>query len=225
MKKRCLFLALVVSLILATVACRFGRGDPDDQADPVSNQANSGEIFFQDDFSDESSGWYTFVDGEGVTDYQDGGFRIFVGVPNTYHWTNPEENFGDVQIEVDVTKLAGPEENDFGLICRYRDDANFYFFTISSDGYYGIAKFVDGEELLLGTDELGYDETAIRPGEATNHIRADCIGDTFTLYANGQQLTQVQDSDFASGDVGLIASTYEQAGTDMLFDNLVVRQP
>lgn len=217
MKKLCLLFPLF-AVIITTSACRFGQGEP-------TQAGSSGEVLFQDDFSDEASGWYTFVDQEGATDYQDGGFRIFVDLANTYHWTNPEKTFGDVQIEVDARKISGPEENDFGLICRYQDDANFYFFTISSDGYYGIAKFVDGEEILVGAEDLGFDDASIKAGQATNHMRADCVGDTLTLYANGQQLMQAQDDEFAAGDVGLIASTYDVVGTDMLFDNFVVRQP
>lgn len=205
-------------VIIASSACHFGQGEP-------TQTGGSGEVLFQDDFSDEASGWYTFLDQEGVTDYQDGGFRIFVDVANTYHWTNPEKTFGDVQVEVDARKISGPEENDFGLICRYQDDANFYFFTISSDGYYGIAKFVDGEEILVGAEDLGFDDAAIKSGQATNHVRADCVGNTLTLYANGQQLIQAQDDEFTEGDVGLIASTYDVVGTDMLFDNFVVTQP
>jgi hypothetical protein len=35
----------------------------------------------------------------------------------------------------------------------------------------------------------------------------------------------VSDSDFASGDVGLLAGTYDEVGTDIHFDNFVVRKP
>jgi hypothetical protein len=35
----------------------------------------------------------------------------------------------------------------------------------------------------------------------------------------------VPDTSFTSGDVGLIAGTYEEAGTDVLFDNFVVTKP
>lgn len=223
MKKHYFFLPLI-ALIVMTVACRFGQSEPTDDEGSIP-EAGSGEVLFQDNFSDESSGWYTFVDEEGVTDYEDGGFRIFVDVANTYHWTNPDRDFEDVQIDVDATKVSGPEENDFGVICRYQDDANFYFFTVSSDGFYGIAKFVDGEESLIGAEELGFNDAVIRSGEATNHIRANCVGDTLSLHTNGELLAQAQDGEFATGDVGLIASTYDQAGTDMLFDNFVVRHP
>ena len=62
-------------------------------------------------------------------------------------------------------------------------------------------------------------------GSASNHIRADCVGDTLTLYVNGMQLAQVKDARFPAGDVGLIAGTYATPGTDIRFDDFIVYQP
>jgi hypothetical protein len=66
---------------------------------------------------------------------------------------------------------------------------------------------------------------AIRLGTALNRLRADCVADRLTLYVNGEKLVEVQDTEFASGDVGLIAGTYQSAGTDIRFDNFIVYQP
>jgi hypothetical protein len=38
-------------------------------------------------------------------------------------------------------------------------------------------------------------------------------------------LTSVTDSTLTSGDVGLLASTYDEAGVDILFDNFIVTVP
>jgi len=38
-------------------------------------------------------------------------------------------------------------------------------------------------------------------------------------------LTSVADSTLSSGDVGLLASTYDEAGVDILFDNFTVTTP
>jgi hypothetical protein len=66
---------------------------------------------------------------------------------------------------------------------------------------------------------------AIRQGEATNHIRADCVGSSLTLHVNGAELAEVQDDTLASGDVGLLAGTFDQPGTELLFDDFVVKRP
>src|SRR3989337_2357847 len=89
---------------------------------------------------------------------------------------NPGLSFTDVQVEVDATKNGGPDDNDFGLICRYQDTENFYAFLISSDGFYSIMKYSGGSSETLGPDAMLSTDTVLQ-GDNTNHLRADCIGD------------------------------------------------
>jgi hypothetical protein len=77
---------------------------------------------------------------------------------------------------------------------------------------------------LIGEDKMATSDE-INLGLDTNHIRADCVGSELSLYVNGKLLTSVTDTDFANGDVGLIAGTYDTAGTDIHFDNFVVYDP
>ena len=60
---------------------------------------------------------------------------------------------------------------------------------------------------------------------ATNTIRADCVGSSLSLYVNGEKLDEVQDTEFGSGDVGLMAGSFDTPGTDIHFDNFVVTKP
>jgi hypothetical protein len=134
-------------------------------------------------------------------------------------------SFTDTRIEVDATKIGGPDANDIGAICRYKDEENFYFFVFGSDGYYSINKLVAGEESMVGSEELGFNDTAIQSGSSTNHLRVDCIGSTLAMYVNGTQLISATDTDLTEGNVGLIAGTWETAGADLNFDNFVVTKP
>jgi hypothetical protein len=97
-------------------------------------------------------------------------------------------------------------------------------FLISSDGYYGIVKLKGDQHSLIGTEQLKYNDR-IHPDQSEYRLRADCVGDTLKLYTNDFLLLKVQDRDFSSGDVGLLAGTYSVPGVDMLFDNFKVRQP
>ena len=120
---------------------------------------------------------------------------------------------------MDALKVGGERDNRFGIICRATSPNSFYTFIISSDGYYGIGKINGQEYHLIGMDAL-QPSSAILKGSALNHLRADCIGDTLTLYVNDNKLIEVRDSEFPAGDIGLIAGTYQTAGTDIRFDNL-----
>ena len=188
------------------------------------NQDNAGRLLFQDDFSDAKSGWDSLSNEDGITDYDNGQYRILVNTTNTDVWANPGLNFTNTIIEVDATKASGDDNNDLGVICRYKDSNNFYFFVISSDGYYGIGKFKDGQQVLVGMESMPPTD-AVRQGNATNHIQAECNGSTLRLVVNGQQLAETTDSDFTSGDAGLLAGSFENPGTDILFDNFIVREP
>ena len=182
-------------------------------------------MLFFDDFSDTNTGWDQVNESDYSTDYYQGAYRIFVNTASSDSWANPgDQMFDDVILEVDATKIAGPNDNDFGMICRYNDTKNFYNAVISSDGYYGITKVSSGTSQVLGWDQLVYRDL-ISQGETNNHIRFDCIGSELTLYVNGQQLDQQTDDEFTSGNVGLIAGTYDTPGADILFDNFKVFAP
>ncbi len=191
----------------------------------VTLPPTSGTILFSDDFNDPDSGWDRYSDEDGSTDYYDEGYRILITIERQLFWANPYRNFIDVRIEVDADLIGGSEDNSLGVICRYEDIDNFYALVISSDGYYGIRKRIDGGDLeILDDDSLRFSD-AIHLGGERNHITAECIGNSLRLFANGVLLKEVTDSDISSGDVGLIASTFDAPTTDILFDNFVVYAP
>ncbi|HEU0294396.1 MAG TPA: hypothetical protein VFR47_16775 [Anaerolineales bacterium] len=184
--------------------------------------APSGSVLFEDEFDVTTTGWDRFANEGGIMDYFEGGYRILVQRPGLNFWSTPEKDYGDVRIEADVLKLAGPDENRMGLLCRYQA-GNHYFFIISNDGYYAIGKFIDGQTTLLGQNEMS-PNAMIQPN-MINHLRADCVGDTLKFYVNFTEIATVQDGDLKSGDVGLLAGTFSQPGVDVSFDHFVVMQP
>jgi pectate lyase len=209
-----IYIALAV-LVVAAMACG------------TSSTGSSSKVLFQDKFTDTSSGWDHASSTDGSTDYQNGAYRINVLTPNVSLWANPSKKFqSDVSVEVDAAKSGGPDDNAFGVICRYQDAKNFYKFYITSDGYAGISKEANGDTTVISSSDGKIQQVDhINQGSATNHIRADCVGSNLTLYANGSEIASASDSSFTGGDVGLIARTYDTAGTDILFTNFVVSKP
>ncbi|HJR80904.1 MAG TPA: hypothetical protein VJ821_12585 [Anaerolineales bacterium] len=189
---------------------------------PVIAAANPGDVLYQEQFESNTTGWARIANDNGIMDYDSGGYRILVRQPKLNIWSTSERDFGDVRVEADVIKLNGPDENRMGLICRYQG-GDYYFFMISNDGYYVIGKFIGGLTLLLGQSEMQASD-AIQTG-AMNHLRADCIGDKLTFYINFTEVATATDSDFPTGDVGVVAGAFSEPGVDVLFDNFVVLQP
>lgn len=187
--------------------------------------AQPGGILLQDDFSDPGSGWDRTSTDDVLTDYENGEYRILVKVDNHSAWGNPNQtSYADVRVEADAHKVGGVDDNEFGLVCRHADPSNFYYVTISSDGYYGFFKYVNGELDIVGEEQLQPSDSIVL-GAATNHIRLDCVSSMLALYVNGEFVAEVSDSSHANGDVGLYAGTWDTPGTDILFDNFVVYQP
>jgi hypothetical protein len=185
---------------------------------------NPGDLLFQDGFSDPSSGWDKIRTQDGVTDYEGERYRIAINTPNADFWANPGLAFQDVVIDVDAGKVSGPDDNDFGVLCRYQDVNNFYFLIISSDGYYGIGMVKNGKQQLLDPPQMYHSEYII-PGDGPNHIQAICDGDEISLTVNGELLAEARDFSFIDGDIGLIVGSFDVAGVDIWFDNLTVRVP
>jgi len=242
------FFALVI-LVLVALACTFtpvtAVPTPTTTQPPVINNptqppavnnptqptagggGNGQQILFQDDFSNVNSGWDRTTNDYGSIDYANGGYRINVIQTTSYFFSTPYQSFqNDVRIEVDATKIGGPDDNAFGVQCRYQDAKNFYYFYISSDGYVGIGIDNAGTKTIISSSDGNLvSNSSINQGAATNHLRADCIGSTLTLYVNGTQAAAATDSTFTGGDVGLVAKTYTIAGTDIMFDNFFVYKP
>lgn len=211
----------VVFVLLAFVTSACSQILP---AQNAASNAARGDVLFQDDFSNTGSGWATWSQQASEVAYRSGGLSIRVSQPRYDYWSRPGKRFADTIIAVDASRVSGSDNNDFGIICRYRNSDNFYAFLISSDGYYGIVRVQDGQYQVLGAESLQYHEV-IQKGGATNQIQVECNGPNLTMAVNGSVLKQVQDTAFQSGEVGLLAGAYEDPGVDILFDNFIVLKP
>ncbi len=189
---------------------------------PVLPPPASGTTLFQDEFDSNVSGWDRLANDGGIMDYFEGGYRILVRLPGLNFWSTPEKDYRDVRLEADVLKLAGPDENRMGLMCRYQN-GNYYFFIVSNDGFYALGKFIGGQTTLLGQSEM-QSSASIQPN-MINHLRADCVGNTLTLYVNFNQIASAQDGDLSSGDIGVLAGSFSQPGVDVAFDHFIAMQP
>ena len=207
------FILALAALTAAGSACNYQSPPP-----------IPGDVLFQDDFSRPISGWDRYHDDVYSADYAEGGYRIQIFSPETDAWANPGLNLADVRIDLDATKRGGPDDNTFGVLCRYQDPRNFYFFLLSSDGYTGIGINIEGTRFLLSGDTM-FPSGAVLQGDVTNHIRVECVGYQLTMVVNGVLVAQTQSTQWATGDVGLTAGSYAEPGVDILFTDFTVLQP
>jgi len=182
---------------------------------------NQNPVLFKDDFTDQTGGWMTYQDSLSFAGYEQSGFRLMTDVPNYQIWSVPGLSFRNTQIFVQARKIEGIDDNLFGLMCRYQDQAHYYAFVISSDGYFGIYKKIDGQLALIDQAHMDF-SVAINQGTGVNDIQVVCLDDQLVLTVNNRRLLQVRDDTLTYGDVGLIAGSYETPGVSILFDNFIV---
>jgi S1-C subfamily serine protease len=182
-----------------------------------------GKVLFSDDFSINKAHWIS-TESYGSISYGNEELLFELWEPMYYLPQVAGVDLGDVIIDVDSYVVSPAGDADFGVICRYQDLDNFYGLEVSEDGYYSIWKYVDGEFSYMWEQgwhylpfELNYQDNV--------HITAACVGDTLTLAVDGELLAEVVDSDLTSGDVGMIAGTWDVPELIIGFDNLVFSEP
>lgn len=169
-------------------------------------------------FAQDSGGWETNADEDAGRFYRDGALHIEVTTDSLVAWSSSDALVTDFYLEVDATRIAGPLDNEFGVIFRRVDNNNFYLFNVSSDGYYGLRMLVDDEweEIIQWdrTDAIGSVEGS------SNRLGVLARGPRISLYVNNTLLGEVADDTFSAGKIALAAGTFEEAGVEIAFDNL-----
>jgi hypothetical protein len=96
-----------------------------------------------------------------------------------------DRKFNDMDLRVTTRMIAGPTDNQYGVIFRLHDLDNYYAFLISGDGYYSLVKKQDGVLVVISAWGLS---NAIRQETTENEIRIVARGNQFTFFVNGQPL-------------------------------------
>jgi hypothetical protein len=210
---------LVLGLVLAGCA----------PARPQSSPPPAG-VLFQDDFSNPNSGWDKQTSADVTTNYDNGQYLVAVAQPGVDVWAQPGLDLTDVAVAVQAQYSAGPTNNEYGLMCRYQrggdGKSSFYFFVISTDGYYALGKVSKDVRKILSPAQGSPQKTStIKPQSEANDLNATCQGQHLALTVNGTTVGDFSDNELTHGDIGLMAGTYDEGGVKIHFDNLVARRP
>lgn len=190
---------------------------------PAEEINPTGGVIYYEDFNSTSGGWQESDTQDGAVGYYDGQYYIQVDITQYLIWSTAGQSLEDVAVTVDANVISPTGVGDYGLICRYVDSQNFYGLEISEDGYFIIYKYLNGEYFPLTSETWTYSEMI--PTGQPSQITATCDGNRLMLAVNNMVLAEVQDSSHRSGDVGLVAGTFDQPSIVVGFDNLTVQQP
>jgi hypothetical protein len=152
--------------------------------------------------------WPTGFDQYTSAQWVSGSMRVTALTP-TAGWRLPMVGpFQDSYIEMTTRSETCSGKDNYGLFFRVPDKlaTSGYWFVISCDGFYRLAKW-DGSTEPKGTYDALINWTAskkIRQGAGQpNRLGVLLKGDKISLYINGYYLTTYRDATFSSGFFGV----------------------
>lgn len=212
-KGRNLLIAAVATFLVSACVVSgyfvFHLPGPQTRSNPAIPGANS--VLFSDPLTTDNNGWSS--DGSHCF-FQDLSYHV----KNNIVCYSSVGSFSDALISVQVKQVAGSLLLPYGLVFRRVSQGNWYEFTIDSTGNWSFSKAVNNQQTLPIVSSTP--NTAIKPGlNATNTLLVQAKGAHFVFFVNGTQVGQADDSTFASGEIGLLATGAE---TEVAFNNIKI---
>src|SRR6185436_13219307 len=131
-----------------------------------------------------------------------------------------KQAFTDTTIEAKAftvgNKTAATGDFAYGIAFRRSGD-QYYAFTISprTKKWFVLKSSPSALEVLAeGSDE------SIHDLDTADDLRVDAEGTAFTFQINNRLVGEVSDSDYASGEVGFFAQTFDAANVHIHFDSI-----
>ena len=223
MKRRFTFLPLTLLLVVALllpVLPVYAQPDADAVAQRITEIAQ-GEPAFEENFRRENADWELDLESEESSlRFQAGTYRTGAISANLFVWGILDRETTDFLVQADAYRVAGPTNNEFGIVFRHKDTDNFYVFLISSDGFYTLRKMEDG----AWSDLTAWTESALieQDESAVNTVGVYAEGTTIGLLINGELVETVEDDTFATGMIGLSAGTYEEGSLEVAWDDFTL---
>jgi hypothetical protein len=195
-------------------------------------------LLYADNFSTSKNSIFgSYSDNTSNNYFENGKYRITVFPMNFSSAYQSGAKCSDIALEVEATQVSGPDDNGYRVIFRLYDWENYYYFLISGDGYYQIAKLMNNSwsaRMMNNSWSTSLTDktwspiywiksSAIHTENATNRINVTCDENKFSFYINDQKINEFMDNNSYPGGIGLMARTENTPGAVTIdFDNLRV---
>lgn len=191
-------------------------------ADQV-DELHATDPVYEQTFRRAGSSWEANETDEASLFTEGGAYHIAVESAEYLTWyISPDVSdldLADYLVEVDVWTEQQALDAEYGLIFRYVDGDNFYWFTLS-DGWYSVYKKVAGEWTAL----IDWTESdAILPEEGDlNRIGVLVEGGRIAFLINDKVVAGLKDDSLSAGSAGVAAGTFDEGGLEAAFDNFTI---
>ncbi|MBM4423003.1 MAG: hypothetical protein FJ030_06370 [Chloroflexi bacterium] len=166
--------------------------------------------------------WWLFgpeVSSSGEGMIEDEVYVMISHQTENYEWTFDGKKLTNFYVSAETVMPDGQCKigDHWGLIFRYKDNANFYMFGVSCDGTYTLMKRQDGifETVLQPTLS-----PAIKKLGQTNVIGVRAVSNQLSFYANDRFLITVADNTFSEGLIGMYVRALLTPDLTVHFDDI-----
>lgn len=182
-------------------------------------------VLLSDDLSQLENGWGSEYNGsKGKVFYSGGSLHIRDDNPPEELMYQPlNRKLNDFVLDVDAELVGGSIDNWMIVGVRSQDEYNWYSLAISSDGYYEIAKWENGNKVtLIKPTPSAYINKGVG---AANHLHIEANKNVLSLSVNDHPLNTISDNTFSEGTIDLGANCMASGTfTEIAFKNLVITQ-
>lgn len=181
---------------------RFALGDPDWR-----------------DFFDDGDNWPIFNDDHVQMQIVDGALEMKSLYTDKWEsWMLTTDILEDFYLELEAVPGECAGYDRYGLLARAPSENQGYLFGFTCDGQYSI-RIWNGRNFYMVTPWTASDKILKGPDQ-TNILGFWAQGNTLRVYANGEFLTEVQDTNFSSGGFGIYSSAFNTPGFTTLFKEM-----
>ena len=192
--------------------------------------AQSGDILFEDDFSNNNNAWpEEYLEDElgFYESFLDDGGKYVVAVGSDTDdghvvWFTPDmDDVSDFVLSVEAIAETDSESYLYGIVFRSNDEGA-YFFEIDFEGF--SVTTIDTNDEWTELIEYTFSDAVIPNG--VNELQVEAIGPQLTFFINGEQVASIEDDTFTTGTVGVVADVFNiNDELEVVFDNLLVTAP
>lgn len=192
--------------IAATATATTSHNNPD----PYQS---SGKLAFFDSMSTQDDTWPT----DPHCSFTGGAYHIVETTAKIYYPCYANNlTFSNFAFEATMKLVKG---DCGGLIFRANNiTGKLYLYRFCYDSRYRFTLYIDNSG-TDATDIANQPSSIIKPGYVTNTIAVVANGNTFDLYANGQNIDTVTDSTYSSGRIALFAEDISNSA-EVAFSNV-----
>ncbi len=192
------------------------------------------DVLSSDDFVDPGSGWPILAEGEYFYGYHPPDFyHMQVNTTDSHIVISRDPSLADFTVETNVQTFSIETEEGsyhYGLTIRRSDDEKFYAFVVSPrSGIWSIIKSSPGkfEVLQEGTVDtlVGIAPPGFNPSiNEIDSLRVDAKGASFIFHINNEPVAYLEDSSYASGEIGFFVENFDEPYTHIHYDLFTIRE-